>query len=229
MPADRSFTPALFKFLRDLQSNNERDWFNTNKQRFLDDARDPCLRFVTDFGERLNRISPHFRADPRPSGGSLFRIYRDVRFSKDKSPYKTALGMSFSHEAGKNAHTPGFYLHLEPGSCFCGVGIWRPDGATLKPIRARIAGEPGAWKKAIGGKGYRENFTLHGDALKRVPRGYDQDHPQAEALKLKDILGLASFTQKDVTAPGFVDTFAARCKEGAPLVKFICEAIGQPF
>ena len=229
MPAARSFTPALFRFLRDLKANNHRDWFNDNKQRWLDDARDPCLQFVTDFGERLNGISPRFRADPRPSGGSLFRIYRDIRFSHDKSPYKTALGMSFYHEAGKNAHAPGFYLHLEPGGCFGGVGIWRPDGPTLKKIRDRVAGDPGAWQQAVEGRGFREHFALHGEALKRVPRGYDPEHPLVEVLKLKDLLGLVKFTQKEVTAPGFVDVFAQRCTEGAPLVKFVCEAIGEPF
>ena len=228
-PSARSFTPALFKFLRDLQDNNDRDWFNENKQRWLDDARDPCLRFVTDFGERLNGISPHFRADPRPNGGSLFRIYRDVRFGKDKSPYKTSMGMQFNHVSGKNAHTPGFYMHIEPGGCFGGVGIWRPDGPTIRKIRDRIAGDQQAWRKAVGGKGFRENFSLHGDALKRVPRGYDPEHPLAEVLKLKDVLGLVSFTQKEVTAPGFVDVFAQRCADGAPLVKFICDAIEAPF
>lgn len=229
MAATRSFTPALFKFLRDLKANNDRDWFNENKQRWLDDARDPCLQFVTDFGERLGGISPHFVADPRPNGGALFRIYRDVRFREDKSPYKTALGMSFHHAEGKNAHAPGFYLHLEPGSCFCAVGIWRPDGPTLKKIRARLAAEPAVWKKVVAGKGFGEHFTLHGDQLKRVPRGHDPEHELADMLRYKDVLGLASFTQKDVTAPGFVDVFAQRCKEGAPLVKFVSEAIGVAF
>jgi len=227
--ADRSFSPALFRFLRDLKANNDRDWFNEHKQRWLDDARDPCLRFVADFGARLNGISPRFRADPRPHGGSLFRLHRDIRFSKNKDPYKTSLGMQFNHESGKNAHTPGFYLHLEPGGCFAGAGIWRPDGPTLKLIRTRIADEPQAWRKAVGGEGFRRHFSLRGDALKRVPRGFEPDHPLAEVLKLKDLLGLTTFTQKEVTATDFLDVFTRRCRAGAPLVRFICEAVGQPF
>lgn len=226
---ERHFTPALFKYLRDLAAHNERDWFQANKDRYLAELRDPCLSFITDFGARLARISPHFRADPRPTGGSLFRIYRDVRFSKDKSPYKTHVGLHFRHEAGRDAYTPGFYLHLEPGACFVGVGLWRPDNPTLRPIRDLMATDPARWRRAVGGKAFKDRFQVTGESLKRVPRGYDPDHPLVEVLKLKDVTALATLTQKGVTAPGFVDAFAGDCRAGAPLVKFICDALAQPF
>lgn len=227
--SQRHFRPALFKFLRDLAANNEREWFQAHKERYLSELRDPCLEFITDFGARLARISPHFRADPRPTGGSLFRIYRDVRFSKDKRPYKTAAGLHFRHEAGKDAYTPGFYLHLEPGACFVGVGLWHPDTATLRPIRDAVAGDPARWRRAVGDKAFRDRFAVSGESLKRVPRGHDPDHPLADVLKLKDITAFATYTQRDVTAVGFVDDFAKDCRAGAPLVKFICEALDQPF
>ncbi len=226
---ERHFTPAIFKYLRDLAAHNDREWFQANKDRYVTELRDPCLSFITDFGARLARISPHFRADPRPTGGSLFRIYRDVRFSKDKSPYKTHVGLHFRHEAGRDAYTPGFYLHLEPGACFVGVGLWRPDNPTLRPIRNLMATDPARWRRAVGGKAFSDRFQVTGESLKRVPRGYDPDHPLAEVLKLKDVTALATLTQKDVTAPGFVDVFAQDCRAGAPLVKFICNALGQPF
>ena len=107
-------SPALFDFLRALRANNERPWFEANKARYREEVRDPMLDFIAAFAGPLAEISPHFRADPRPNGGSLFRIYRDTRFSKDKTPYKTNVGAHFRHAAGRDAHAPGFYLHLEP-------------------------------------------------------------------------------------------------------------------
>lgn len=227
--ADRHFTPALFAFLRELKADNDRAWFLENKPRFLADVRDPCLRFVTDLGAPLMQVSPHFRADPRPVGGSMFRMNRDIRFSKDKSPYKTAVGLHFRHENGKDAHTPGFYLQLEPGNCFAAVGLWRPDTASLQKVRARMDADPGAWLAAVGGKAFRAVYTVTGDELKRVPRGYAADHPLADALRLKDITAYTPLTQRQVTAPGFLDEFAGLCRTGGALVKWICEALEQPY
>src|SRR5918996_4016229 len=133
-----SFSPALFTFLRDLKQNNDRDWFKANKPRYEKAVLEPALQFIVDFEPHLLAISPHFVADPRPSGGSLFRIHRDTRFSKDKSPYKPYTGIQFRHELGKDAHAPGFYLHLEPGGVFAGAGIWHPDQPTLVRIREAI-------------------------------------------------------------------------------------------
>src|SRR5262245_16529190 len=116
MPA--YFKPALFKFLKDLAKNNNRPWFEENKARFERDVRDPLLSFIGDFASPLAKISKHYLADPRPSGGSMFRIYRDTRFAKDKSPYKTHVAAHFRHSAGKDVHAPGFYVHLEPGQVF---------------------------------------------------------------------------------------------------------------
>ena len=225
----RHFTPAIFRFMRDLDANNNRDWFAVNKERYLADLRDPALQFIVDFGSRLVKISPRFLADPRPTGGSLFRIYRDIRFSQDKRPYKNHTGLHFRHEAGKSSYTPGFYLHLQPGNCFVGVGLWRPDNPTLKLIRDALVADPGLWKKAAGGRKFRDVFRVSGESLKRPPKGYDPDHPLIDVLKMKDFTALAPLTQKQVTAPGFVDEFAGLCKAGGSLVKFVCEAIGQPY
>ena len=225
----RHFTPALFRFMRDLEAHNDREWFNANKDRYLNDLRDPALQFVVDFGARLAKISPHFLADPRPNGGALFRIYRDIRFSKDKRPYKDHAGLHFRHEAGKSAHTPGFYLHLQPGASFVGVGLWRPDNPTLKVIRDALVADPASWRKAVGNPAFRKEFRVSGESLKRPPKGYDPDHPLIEVLKMKDFTAYAPLTQKQVTATGFVDEFARLCRAGGSLVKFVCEAIGQPY
>jgi uncharacterized protein (TIGR02453 family) len=225
----KHFTPALFKFMRDLAAHNDRDWFHANKERYRTDLQEPALRFIVDFGPRLLKISPHFLADPRPHGGSLFRIYRDIRFSKDKRPYKDHAGLHFRHEAGKNAHTPGFYLHLEPGGSFVGVGLWRPDTPTLKLIRDALVDDPRRWHKAVGGVKFRKEFQVAGDSLKRPPRSYDSEHPLIDVLKLKDFTAFAPLTQKQVTGPGFLVEFARLCRTGGSLVKFVCEAIGQPY
>ena len=131
MTEQAHISPEFFTFFRELKENNNREWFQANKQRYETQVREPLLHFITDFGVRLPEISPRYMADARKSGGSLFRIYRDVRFSKDKSPYKTTAGIQFRHENGKDVHAPGFYLHLEPDGVFVGVGIWHPETKIL--------------------------------------------------------------------------------------------------
>lgn len=229
MPTDARLTPRAFKFLRDLADNNNRDWFEANKQRFEDDLREPALQFVRDFAPYLADISPFFRADARKSGGSMFRIYRDTRFSKDKSPYKTYTGLQFRHDRGKDAHCPGFYLHLQPKELFMGVGIWHPDGETLTAIRAAIDADPKRWKQVSRAKSFTKIFELAGDSLKRAPKGYDPDHPLIDDLKRKDFIAVTRLTQKEVTGRDFVKQFAKRCKTGGLLVEFLCNALDVPF
>lgn len=227
--AERHFGPDLFRFLKDLEANNDRDWFEENRERFEAQARRPALRFITDFGPLLVKVSPHFRADPRPQGGSLFRIHRDIRFARDKSPYKTHLGLHFRHEKGKDAHTPGFYLHLEPGSSFVGLGLWRPDAPTLARLREAVVADPAAWRKATEGKRFTRTFTVEGEMLARVPRGWAPDHPLADVLRLKDYTAMAPLTSRDITAPGFLARFAAMCADGAPFMAWQCRALDLDF
>ncbi len=229
MAESAHFQPALFKFLRDLRRNNDRDWFQANKGRYENDVKDPALRFISDFGVHLAKISPHFSADPRPVGGSLFRIYRDVRFAKDKSPYKTYVGIQFRHKAGRDAHAPGFYLHLEPDEIFAAAGVWHPDGPSLKAIRDAIVGDPAGWKRALGARGFRGGFERGGDALKRPPKGYDPEHPLIEDLKRKDHICHKRLTQKEVTSAGFARELAGHYRQVVPFVRFLCDAVGADY
>lgn len=229
MAQESYFTPELFKFLRDLATNNRREWFQANKSRYEDAVRLPAQRFIVDFGARLPKISSHFAADPRPVGGSLFRIYRDVRFSKDKSPYKTHTGIHFQHLVGKGAHAPGFYLHLEPRNVFIGVGIWQPDGPTCRKIRTAIVDDPVGWKRARHDKRFRKHFELSGESLQRPPRGFDPDHQHVEDLKRKDFVAVTSMSQKEVTSPGVLDRFVDICRDGSPFVRWLCRAVDLPF
>ena len=225
MAANPTFPPALFKFLKELKRHNDRDWFKANKSRYEAAVRGPALAFIEAFEKPLHKISPAFVADARNVGGSLFRINRDTRFAKDKSPYKTNSGIQFRHQEGKDAHAPGFYLHLEPGSCFAGVGIWHPDGATAKKIREAIVADSKGWKRAVGGKSFKAAFALAGESLKRPPRGFDADHPLIEDLKRKDFIASTKLSEKQITAPTFFADFAKLCRAGAPLIKFLSGAL----
>jgi len=223
------FDSSLFAFLKDLAAHNDRAWFAENKPRYEEHVKEPLLAFIADVAEPLGKVSPHFRADPRPVGGSMFRIHRDTRFSRDKSPYKTHASAQFRHVTGKNAHAPCYYLHLEPGRVFVGAGIWHPDGPAATRIRAAIVDDPAGWKKAVGGARFRKQWSLEGDSLKRPPRGVDREHALLDDLKRKDFIAVRTFTQKDVCAPGFLKEFAGACRTSAPFVRFVTEGMGLEF
>ena len=227
--ATAHFTHRTFSFLRELADNNNREWFHAHKPRYEEDVRDPALRFINDFAPHLHGISSRFRADPRANGGSLFRIYRDTRFSKDKTPYKTHTGIHFRHEAAKDAHAPGFYLHIEPASCFVGCGIWRPGGPTVRAIRQSIDEDPDAWIRASTDPGFARSFELSGDSLVRAPKGYGIDHPMIVDLRRKDFIGVARLSAESLVGSDFLDTFAALCRDAAPFQRWLCRAIGVPF
>jgi uncharacterized protein (TIGR02453 family) len=227
MAASRSsFSPALFDFLRELRANNDREWFQRNKERYESDVRAPALQFVTDVGPRLRTISKHVVADPRPVGGSMFRINRDIRFSTDKSPYKTAVGMSFGHDHGRDGPAPGYYLHLEPGESFAGGGVHMPDTATLNRVRDAIVADTRGWKRIVEDPAFAPMFTLMGEALKRVPQGYDPAHLYVEHLKRKGYTWHVMFTEADVCARDFMDRFVEACRTAAPLSRFLAKAVG---
>ncbi len=223
------FTPDLFEFLRDLRANNNREWFQANKGRYEQHVKEPLLQFIEDFRPRLQSISEHYVADSRTNGGSMFRIYRDVRFSKDKSPYKTQAAVRFGHEAGKTAHAPGFYLHLAPDEVFAGAGLWHPDSATLGRIRDQIVSRPQEWVRAARDPGFLDIFDVVGSSLKRPPKGFDPDHAHIEDLKRKDHIVTFMFDEEEATMPGFLDDFVDACRAASPYMQFLTTAAGLPY
>jgi uncharacterized protein (TIGR02453 family) len=223
MAATPPLSPSLFRFLKDLARHNDRVWFQANKERYHSDVRDPLLRFIADFAPKLAGLSRFMVADPSPNGGSLFRIHRDTRFARDKTPYKTHAGMTFRHVDGQDVHGPIFYLHLEPGSVFVAAGIWQPPGDTLKRVRDAIVAQPAQWKKVT------RSLPIDGARLSRPPRGYDPDHPLIEDLKLKSFTTSFELSERDALAPGFLGAFTERCERAAPLVKFLSGALGLAF
>jgi uncharacterized protein (TIGR02453 family) len=216
------FTPRLFAFLRELKANNTRDWFEGNRARFEADVQGPMMQFIDDLRPRLAAVNRAFVADPRRSGGSMFRIYRDTRFSSDKSPYKTNIAARFVHRAQpKGQMGPTFYLQLEPGDSFGGGGIYHPDMPTLTRIRHAIVDDARGWQAVK-----RLGLEIEGDSLTRVPAGFDPKHPCADDLRRKDLYVLQPFTQREACGGDFMDRYIEVCARIEPLVAFLARAAG---
>jgi uncharacterized protein (TIGR02453 family) len=219
------FDTGLFDFFRDLAKHNEKAWFEAHRDRYEDHVRGPLLRFISDLAVPLSRVSRVFVADPRPVGGSMFRIYRDTRFAKDKTPYKTHAAAQFRHRDGsRDVHAPAFYLHLAPGEVFGGGGLWHPEPEVVAKIRERIVDRPRDWSAIL-----KAGVEVEGDTLKRVPSGFDPAHPYAEHLKLKDFYAMLELSEREACSPGFLDRYVEACRHVAPLMAFSCKALGLAF
>jgi len=227
--SDRYFTKQTFTFLSTLAANNNREWFEEHKPDYEKLVREPALDFISDMGNELPAISSHFRAIPKKVGGSLMRVFRDTRFSKDKTPYKTNIGIQFRHELGKDVHAPGYYVHIAPDECFVGVGLWHPESDALFKIRQGIVEKPEAWVKARDDKAFSKHFELVGDALVNAPRGFAKDHPLVEDLKRKDFIALAAMSKKTVTATDLREQVAERFNQATPLMRYLCGTLDIRF
>jgi len=222
------FTPDVFQFLHELDANNSRDWFKANQPRYEASVREPARAFVRAVADRLPEISGHFVGNDKKVGGSVMRPQRDTRFSKDKTPYKTNLGIHFKHVRGKDVHAPGFYLHIHPEEISLGVGLWHPDKDGLAGIRQAIVTRPDDWtaaRDAAVGAGFKQA----GDSLKRAPKGYDADHPLIEDLRRKDHIVSEELDVDDVLGPEALDFVFERFAATAPFQRFLVEAVGLSF
>ncbi|MCA8974694.1 MAG: DUF2461 domain-containing protein [Planctomycetes bacterium] len=229
MPKSSPFAPPLFEFLADLGAHNDRKWFDKNKARYEAEVREPALEFIRRMAPHLAKISEHFLAVDNKVGGSLMRVHRDTRFGKDKTPYKTNVGIQFRHDAGKDVHAPGFYVHLEVSSCFLAAGMWRPEPEALAAIREAIAGDPAGYRRVRDGKPFRRLFAFEGESLLRPPKGYDADHPLIDDLRRKDHIAVHHIDAADVLSPDFVDTVAKKFKATAPFMRWLCAAVDVAF
>ena len=224
LPAD------YFEFFTELAANNNREWFNDNKDRFRASVQEPLAAFVEAMAPRLKKISKHFVADPRLNGGSVFRIYKDVRFSRDKTPYKTHGAVQFRHARGKDAHAPGFYVHLDPKEVFYGGGIWTPPSPALLKVREAIRDNGAAWKKATTGAAFNKRFAgVRGDSLSRPPRGFDADDPMIEDLKRKSFFAMAEAKPAAAKKASLCDDVEGAMKDARSMMKFLCDALDAPF
>jgi uncharacterized protein (TIGR02453 family) len=229
------FRPAAFEFLRDLSRNNEKAWFEANRDVYERELREPMRELVETLDARLGSIAPEIVGDPRRS---MFRIHRDVRFSPNKSPYKTNAGAwLYHHAAGRKVGTAGegggagFYFHLDPTTCFMAGGMWMPARPALQRIREAIAAQPGALMRLTSAAAFRRRFDgLREEAkLHRVPRDFPRDHPAAEWLKLQSFTAVASIERRVVTSPRLVDRLCRDFEPLVPLVRWLNRALGyQP-
>ena len=225
----RGFPDDFFSFFHELKENNNRPWFNDNKPRYYDSVVNPMCEFIVAMAPHLAKISKHYVADPRPHGGSMFRIYRDTRFSRDKTPYKSHAACHFRHQAGKDAHAPGFYAHFELDNLYFGGGIWRPPVKHLAIIRAAISDNPAAWGRIKKSKPIRDRNGIRGDGLVRPPRGFDPEHVHVEDLKRKSFYVMTQAPPELAQSADLVHEVTAAFREAARLNRFVTEALELPF
>ena len=223
------FSDKSFTFLRGLARNNKREWFQAHKADYETHVRAPFQRLLQDLQPDLAAISTQFRADPRPVGGSLFRIHRDTRFANDKTPYKTHAGARLYHQRYRETDSPSFYIHVQPGHCFVGAGIWHPEPATRTRIRHFIADNPESWRKAVHTPAFRRRFDLGGESLQRAPRGFPPDHPLIEDLKRQSFVGSTALADELVLGSGLRRSIASALTGLAPLVDYLCASLDLEF
>jgi uncharacterized protein (TIGR02453 family) len=223
------FSPATFRFLRALARHNNRAWFKAHQDDYETHVRGPYLQLIADLQAPVAKLSRHYRADPRKVGGSLFRIQRDTRFSGDKAPYKAWAGARIFHERRREIAAPSFYLHIAPGDCFVGAGLWHPENHTLRNIRSFIADNPASWKRAAHSRVFREHYQLWGESLSRPPQGLPKDHPLLEDLKRKSYAAGVGFDDALACSPKLLPFVVEHFKRLAPLVDYLCAAQNLEF
>lgn len=212
-------------FIRDVAANNDREWFAANKVRY-EIAKDDVIGLIEMLIPKLAAVDPEFSIDTPPKK-CLMRIYRDVRFSKNKNPYKSNFGISFSVK-GKGIPNPDYYLHIQPGKSFFGAGFWMPEATVLKQIREEIDYSASEFTGILEAKGFSKLFNLsREDTLKNAPKGYGVDHPQIEFLKLKSFIAIHSITDAELTNPQIVDKLKTAFENIYPFILFLRNAVAQ--
>lgn len=232
IPPFTGFSKELFRFLDELAANNNRDWFAANRERYEKFYLEPSWAYIEAIQSQLGSISSQMVKSSKSGARgtkALMRIYRDTRFSKDKTPYKTNVGISFRHKLLGDIHAPGFYVHLASDECFLVGGIWMPPREALQLIRQTIDEDRLAWKKVIHNKAFTSRFTISGGSLKSAPRGYSLDHPLIEDIRRTSYCAVAPLKRADVLRKDFVDLSIEQFRQTRPLMKFLCDALGIPY
>lgn len=227
-----SFSPATFRFLRGLKRHNARPWFEAHRAEYETQVRAPMHALIEDMDVRLARFAPEIIGHPRRS---MFRIYRDIRFSSDKSPYKTHAACWFYHRdadrrVGSEAEGggAGFYFHVAPDGCYVGGGIWMPARGVLIRIRDGLAEDHRTFERIVRARPFLRRFGELDDeaALKRMPQGFPDDHPAAPWLKYRSFVAGREITQRQVTSPGLPALLEKDFLGLLPLVRWLNAALG---
>lgn len=226
------FSSAAFRFLKGLKQHNAKPWFESHRAEFEREVRDPMRGLIAEMDARFASFAPEITGDPKRS---MFRIYRDTRFSRDKSPYKTHAACWFTH---RNADTrvgseaegggAGFYFHLEPGRSLVGAGIWMPPRPMLNRLRDAIAEKHREFVKIVTNKAFVKRFGgLEDEAmLKRMPRGFAEDHPAAAWLRFQSFTSGRRLTDRQAIGPGLGTTLEKEFRGLLPLVRWLNGAVG---
>ncbi len=214
------FPQEALKFLRDLKKNNNRDWFLANKQTYENQVRAPMVTLLTAMEPEIRKFAPEINVDPKRN---IFRIYRDIRFSQDKSPYKTHIAAYLEPDKKPSC---GLYLHLDAEQYFLGGGVYHPGSPELLAIRNHVASDYRKLLKVITSSEFKKLFgTLEGEQLSRVPRGFAADHPAADLLRRKQFLAFVKLPAKVAITPAVVNETVRYFKAMMPLVRFLNEAL----
>lgn len=228
IPTFTGFPNTGIEFLRDLAENNNKSWFDAHKSTYIDHVQTPALALVTALGERLHAEFPHISYDARTNGGSLMRIYRDTRFSPDKTPYKTNIAMMFTPEGYKRMEAPGFGLQITPEQVEMVTGLFGFSKDQLQTYREAMNDDArsAALIDAVEQVQSAGDYVLGGKELKRVPRGYDADHPRAEWLKFKGLHVYSPPIPLEIAhTPELVDTAITRFKNTAPVYHWLMNTL----
>ncbi len=224
------FGDRSFRFLRGLARHNDRAWFHDHKQDYEQYVRAPFLALIADLQPALREVSEHYRADPKTVGGSLFRIHRDTRFSHNKAPYKEWQGARLFHARSRELEAPSFYLHLQPGECFIGAGLWHPEPDTLRRVRQFIVDNPAAWAKAAHAPAFRRRFDLDdSEMLVRPPRGYPADFVHLDDLRRRNHVAYRAIDDATMTGPRLLSTLRRDLHGLGPFVDYLCAALDLEF
>jgi len=224
------FSDTSFKFLRSLARNNTREWFHAHKADYEAHVRARFQQLLTDLQPVLAAVSPHYRAEPKTVGGSLFRIQRDTRFANDKAPYKSWQGARLFHARGRQVEAPSFYLHLQPDACFVGAGLWHPQPDTLRRLRHFLIDNPAGWKAAAYAPAFRRRFELDdSEMLVRAPRGFPPDSEFSDDLRRKNLVAVRAIDDATMTGPRLLSTLQKDLAGLAPFTDYLCAALDLEF
>ena len=224
-----TFTPAALRFLRGLAKNNNKEWFEAHRAEYENEVREPMRDLIGEMNAKLATVAPEIGGDPKRS---MFRINRDIRFSKDKSPYKTHAACWFHHRRATSrvgseadAGSAGFYFHLEPGRSMVGGGLWMPPRPQLNKIRDAIADDPDGFEAVV--RGLKKYGGLDDEAvLTRMPRGFSEEHPAAKWLRYQSFTSGRLLSDADVTSTKLPALLARDFQGMVPLVRFLNAAVG---
>ena len=217
----RGLPPEAIAFLRNLKRNNRREWFQAHKDDYERFVKAPMAELVLSIGEGLRRIAPEIVADPKTS---LYRIYRDTRFSPDKTPYKTHAAAVFPVRGLPKHSGPGLYFHVSPDELLIGGGIYMPDPALLRAVREEIAAHPSAFLRVLEAPRFRKAFgQLEGERLKSMPKGFSAENPAAEYIRYKQFLFGQQMSPRIAASVRLLPTILDCFEKGMPLILFLAK------